>query len=146
MRALAVVVVIATAASAAPHGRSKPTKAQLEAIQLASKWLAALPNAATAPLTAKPFFAVIYADEGTPCPPASDAKCLREKLAPKGTPHVWMHTLGGPLKSQHTRLADRTAIVIELDEGCDGTENQTLIVTKGGKVSAVMAQTTECSE
>ncbi len=146
MRALAVLVVIANTASAAPHGRVKPTKAQLEAIQLASKWLAALPKDVTAPLTAKSFFAVIYGDDGTPCPPASDAKCLREKLAPKGTPHVWMHTLGGPLKAQRARLVDRTTIVIELDDGCDGTETQTLIVTKAGKVTAVMAQTTECSE
>ena len=146
MRALVVVVVIATAASAAPHRRAKPTKAQLEAIELASKWLAALPNAATVPLTAKPFFAVIYDDGGAPCPPANDAKCLREKLAPKGTPHVWMHTLFGPLKAHRARLADQTTIVIELDEGCDGTETQTLIVTKAGKVSAVMSQTIECSE
>ena len=146
MRALAVVVLLGATASAGPHKPAKPTKAQLAAIQLASKWLAALPSAATAPLTAKPFFAVIYDDGGTPCPPASDAKCLQDKLRPKGAPHVWMHTLGGPLDAQRERLADKAAIVIELDEGCDGIENQTLIVTKAGKVSAVMAQTTECSE
>ena len=145
MRALAILLVVAATASAAPH-RAKPTKAELDAIQLATKWLAALPNGATTPLTARAFFAVIYDDEGTPCPPATDAKCLHDKLAAKGTPHVWMHTLGGPLKAQHARLADKAAIVIELDEGCDGTENQTLIVTKAGKVSAVMSQTTECSE
>jgi hypothetical protein len=146
VRALAVVIVLGTAASAAPRKPAPPTKAQLAAIQLASNWLAALPNAATPPLTANPFFAVIYDDKGTPCPPASDAKCLRAKLAAKGAPHVWMHTLGGPLAAERARLADKAAIVIELDEGCDGVENQTLIVTKAGKVGAVMAQTTECSE
>ena len=146
MRALAVIVVLGSGASAAPHKATKPTKAQLAAVQLASKWLAALPDAATASLTAKPFFAVIYDDSGTPCPPANDAKCLRDKLKAKGTPHVWLHTLGGPLDAQRARLADKAAIVIELDEGCDGVENQTLIVTKAGKVTAVMAQTTECSE
>jgi hypothetical protein len=146
MRALAIVAVVGTAASAAPNKPTKPTKAQLAAIQLASKWLAALPGAETPPLTATPFFAVIYDDKGTPCPPASDTKCLREKLAAKGQPHVWMHTLSGPLGAQRARLTDKAAIIVELDEGCDGTENQTLIVTKAGKVTAVMAQTTECSE
>ena len=43
-------------------------------------------------------------------------------------------------------MATKRLAVIELDEGCDGTETQTLIVTKAGKVTAVMAQTTECSE
>ena len=57
-----------------------------------------------------------------------------------------MHTLSGPLDAQRARLADKAAIVIELDEGCDGIENQTLIVTRAGSVSAVMAQTIECSE
>jgi hypothetical protein len=146
VRVLAIIVVLGTAVSAAPHKPAKPTKEQLAAIQLASKWLAALPNGATAPLTAKPFFAVIYDDKGTPCPPASDAKCLHDKLAAKGDPHVWLHTLGGPLDAQRDKLADKAAIVIELDEGCDGSENQTLIVTKAGKVNAVMAQTIECNE
>ena len=89
---------------------------------------------------------MIYDDKGTPCPPASDAKCLHDKLAAKGDPHVWLHTLGGPLDAQRDKLADKAAIVIELDEGCDGSENQTLIVTKAGKVNAVMAQTIECNE
>jgi hypothetical protein len=146
VRVLAIVVGLCAVASAAPRKPVKPTKEQVAAIQLASKWLAALPNGATAPLTAKSFFAVIYDDKGTPCPPASDTKCLHDKLAAKGDPHVWMHTLSGPLAAQRDKLADKSAIVIELDEGCDGSENQTLVVTKAGKVSAVMAQTIECSE
>jgi hypothetical protein len=127
---------------------TKPTKAEVAAIGLARDWLAALPAspAALARITAKPFFAVIYKDAGTPCPPAADATCLRDQLAPQGTPHIWRHTLGGPLAAQRARLADKTAIVVELDNGCDGTENQTLVVTKAGKVTAVMMQIVDCSE
>src|SRR5690349_8026434 len=100
MRELAIVAMIASAAVAAPRKPARPTKAQLAAIQLASQWLAALPSGATGPLTARPFFAVIYDDKGTPCPPTSDARCLRDKLAAKGTPHVWLRTLAGPLGAQ----------------------------------------------
>lgn len=147
-RVLLVALVAAAPATAKPQRPKPPTKAELAAIQLARDWLAALPKgaSASAPLTAKAFFSVIYDDQGTPCAPASDAVCLRAKLAPKGAPHVWRHTLGGPLLAQHTRLADTAAIVVELDDGCDGTESQTLVVTKRGKVVAVMAQTVECSE
>jgi hypothetical protein len=143
-RALLLIVLVATA-DAKPKKVTPPTKAQLAAIQLASDWLAALPTNA-AKLTGKPFFAVIYAEEGTPCPPSDNATCLRDKLAAKGKPRLWRHTLGGPLAAQTKKLEDKAAIVVELDEGCDGTENQTLIVVKNKKVTAVMAQTATCSE
>jgi len=146
-RALLLIVLVTTA-DAKPARKPKPTpptKAQLAAIQLASDWLAALPTN-TAKLTGRPFFAVIYADEGTPCPPSDNATCLRDKLVAKGKPRLWRHTLGGPLAAQAKKLEDRAAIVVELDEGCDGTENQTLIVVKNKKVAAVMAQTATCSE
>ena len=143
-RAWLWIVLVATA-DAKPKRPTPPTKAELAAIQLASDWLAALPTNA-AKLTGKPFFAVIYADEGTPCPPSTTATCLHDKLAAKGKPHLWRHTLGGPLAAQAKKLEDKAAIVVELDEGCDGTENQTLIVVKNKKVTAVMAQTATCSE
>jgi hypothetical protein len=143
-RALLLIVLVATA-DAKPKKVTPPTKAQLAAIQLASDWLAALPTNA-AKLTGKPFFAVIYADDGMPCPPSDNATCLHDKLAAKGKPHLWRHTLGGPLVAQTKKLEDKAAIVVELDEGCDGTENQTLIVVKNMKVMAVMAQTANCSE
>ena len=144
MRLALLVVLLAATADAKP----KPplTKAQTAAIKLATDWLAALPNNATAKLTAKPFFAVIYGEEDTPCPPSDNPTCLHDKLAPKGKPHLWQHTLGGPLAAQAKRLADKAAIVVELDEGCDGTENQTLVVVKGKLVAAVLAQTATCSE
>jgi hypothetical protein len=147
---VAVIAALAGAAgaSAKPRRPPPPTKAQLAAIRLARSWLAALPNGvdAIAPLTAKPFFAVIYDDAGTPCPPASDAACLRTKLAPEGKPHIWGNTLGGPLLAERARLHDASTIVVELDGGCDGTESQTLVVTKRGKVLAVLAQTIACNE
>jgi hypothetical protein len=143
-RALLLIVLVATA-EAKPKKPIPLTKAQLAAIQLATDWLAALPTN-TAKLTGKPFFAVIYADEGTPCPPSDNATCLRDKLAAKGKPHLWRHTLGGPIAAQTKKLEDKAAIVVELDEGCDGTDNQTLIIVKNKKVTAVMAQTATCSE
>lgn len=145
-RALLLIVLVATA-DAKPRTQkpAPPTKAQLAAIQLASAWLAALPTD-PAKLTGKPFFAVIYTDEGTPCPPSTTTTCLRDKLAAKGKPRLWRRTLGGPLVAQTKKLEDRAAIVVELDEGCDGTENQTLIVVKNKKVMAVVAQIATCSE
>lgn len=147
VRALLLVVLVATADAKPPRRKqpTPPTKAQLAALQLASDWLAALPTD-PAKLTGKPFFAVIYADEGTPCPPSNNTTCLRDKLVAKGKPRLWRHTLGGPLVAQTKQLEDKAAIVVELDEGCDGTENQTLIVVKNKKVTAVMAQTATCSE
>jgi hypothetical protein len=144
-RALLLIVLVTTADAKPAKKPTPPTKAQLAAIQLATDWLAELPTN-TAKLTGKPFFAVIYADEGTPCPPSDNVTCLRDKLAAKGKPHLWRHTLGGPLVAQTKKLDDKAAIVVELDEGCDGTDNQTLIVVKNKKVTAVMAQTATCSE
>jgi hypothetical protein len=144
---LLLVVATATTAYAKPKKPAPLTKAQTAAIRLATDWLAALPNNATAKLTAKPFFAAIYGEEQTPCPPSDNPTCLHDKLAPRGKPHLWLHTLGGPLAAaQAKRLADKAAIVVELDEGCDGTENQTLVMVKGKLVTAVLAQIATCSE
>ncbi len=120
-----------------------PTKAQLAAIDIAGAWLAKLPTGAP---VGKPFFAVLYDDTGTRCPPSDNATCLQTKLVAVGKPHIWRHTLGGPLAAEAKRLEDKAAIVVELDEGCDDTENQTLIVVKNTKVIAVMGQTATCSE
>ena len=138
-----IVLVLVAAADAKPRKSAPPTRLQQAAIDLATAWLAKLPTGA--PVT-KPFFAVIYDDEGTPCPPSDNATCLKDKLAAKGKPHIWRHTLGGPLAAQAKKLDDKSSIVVELDEGCDGTENQTLIVVKAKTVIAVLAQTATCSE
>jgi hypothetical protein len=61
---------------------------------------------------------------------------------------IWHRTLGGPLAAQlaHLTMLARGAIIFELDEGCDGTSNQTLVVVKAKQVSAVLAQTATCTE
>jgi hypothetical protein len=136
-----MILLVATAAAEAKKP-PPPTKAQLAAIQLASDWLAA-PNSPK--LTGKPFFTVVYGEAGkVEC---NAAACLKDKLAAKGKPHLWKRNLGGPLAAAKLKiLDDKAAIVVELDEGCDGTENQTLIVVKNKKVTAVLAQTAACSE
>ena len=58
--------------------------------------------------------------------------CLHDKLDPKGKPKVTRKSganLGGPLAAQAKKLTElkKTMVVIELDDGCDGTEHELLI-------------------
>jgi hypothetical protein len=165
-RALGLVVAVALGGTASA---GKPTDAQ--ARKATSDWIAAMHFDKSAPLdaaklVATPFFAVAYSDAGATCAEATATKpddlskalaCLQDHLAPKGRPKVWTHkstqNLGGPLH-QHARRIDalrKTATLVELDEGCDGTENDVILaVTKdakmGARVVAVFAQTVTCDE
>jgi hypothetical protein len=136
-----VLLILLATSTAQAKKPPPPTKAQLAAIQLASDWLASN----NAKLIGKPFFTVIYGEDGkVDC---NAIGCLHDKLAAKGKPHLWKRNLSGPLATAKLKLLDdKAAIIVELDEGCDGTENQTLIVTKNKKITAVLAQTTACSE
>ncbi len=122
-----------------PH--PKISKAEQAAIDVAKQWPAG---------TASKFFGVMYTEDTAICKPSADPACVREKVALRGTPHVWRNTLAGPLAEHHQKqLAElrRGAIIVEVDEGCgDGQENQVLLVVKAKQVSAVLAQTISCNE
>jgi hypothetical protein len=156
LRALLLVAAVATVASAKPAAKKlkPPSKAELAALQLATDWVDKLGHAASEArtLTAPRFTTLALTDDGIACPETTTADkgvaCLHDKVSPKGKAALWRHTLGGPLAS-HQKTIDalaRGAIVVELDEGCDGTENQLLVIVKGKQVIAAFAQTASCSE
>src|SRR3569833_2985216 len=96
--------------------------------------------------------ALALSDEAAACPETATADkglpCLHDKVSPKGKAALWRHTRGGPLAA-HQKTIDQLAkgaIVVEFDEGCDGTENQLLVVVKGKQVIGAFAQTTSCNE
>jgi hypothetical protein len=154
-RALLLVAALSSVAVARPKPRPlKPTKAEQAALDLATDWVAKLGESAAAArkLSSPKLVSLALTDEANPCPEASNADrglaCFHDKVAPKGKPAIWRHTLGGPLKPHGAKIDQlaKGAIVIQLDEGCDGTENQLLIVVKGKLVTGAFAQTYACSE
>ncbi len=138
-----------------------PSKVESAAQKIVEQWITAMhfgggTQAATS-LTQTPFFSIAATDEATPCAETTAKTatalrtalaCLHDHIAPRGTPKVWHRTLGGPLAAQMKNIAAlaKGSLIFELDEGCDGTSNQTLVVVKGKQVSAVLAQTAACSE
>lgn len=154
-RALLLVAALAAPAAAKPKLKVlKPTKAEQAAVDLAADWVAKLAESAPAArkLTAPKLVSLALTDQAEPCPEATTADrglaCFHAKVTPKGKPTVWRHTLGGPLAGRAAEI-DRLAkggVVVQLDEGCDGTENQLLIVVKNKLVTAAFAQTYGCSE
>ena len=156
VRIALVLACLASAAHAKPAARKPkpPTKAEQAALQFATDWVDKLGHAVgeAKPLTAPRFTALALTDEESPCPETTTADkglpCLHDKVSPKGKAAVWRHTLGGPLAS-HQKTIDQLAkgaIVVEFDEGCDGSENQLLVIVKGKQVIAAFAQTASCSE
>lgn len=147
--------LVATAAAKPAARKPKPpSKTELAALQLATDWVDKLGHAVAEakPLTAPRFTALALTDDAPACPETTSADkglpCLHDKVSPKGKAHLWHHTLGGPLAA-HQKAIDQVAkgaIVVELDEGCDGTENQLLVIVKGKQVIGAFAQTTACSE
>ena len=155
-RAWLLLACLAGVAHAKPAARKPkpPTKAELAALQLATEWVDKLGHAVAEvrSLTAPRFTALALTDEAPACPETTSADkglpCLHDKVAPKGKAALWRHTLGGPLAA-HQKAIDqlaRGAIVVEFDEGCDGTENQLLVIVKGKQVIGAFAQTAACSE
>ena len=161
MRVLLIVCLLAEIADARKRPPPKLSTSEAAAQTVVTRWITEMhfgggPQAATS-LTQTPFFSIAATDDATPCAEAtaktpaalaSSLACLHDHIAPKGTPKVWHRTLGGPLAAQMKRIAElaKGSIIFELDEGCDGTSNQTLVVVKGKQVSAVLAQTAACSE
>ena len=148
-RALVLVAALSSAAEANP--RSKPTKAEQAALGVAAEWVAKLADGPRN-LTSPRLVSIAFADDTIVCPMATSAArglpCLQTKITPKGKPTIWRHTLGGPLVA-HAATIDQLAkgaIVVQLDEGCDGAENQLLLVIKDRLVIGAFAQTYECSE
>ncbi|MEO6771843.1 MAG: hypothetical protein ABI467_02345 [Kofleriaceae bacterium] len=152
-----LLVALAGATAAARPTRRKPkppSRSELAALQLATSWVDKLGHAAAEarPLTASRFTALALTDETTACPQTATAgpglTCLHDKVSPTGKAAVWGHTLGGPLAAHQTSIDHlaRGAIVVQFDEGCDGTENQVLVIVKGKQVIAAFAQTISCSE
>jgi hypothetical protein len=155
-RAWLLIACLAGAAHAKPVAKKPkpPSKTELAALQLATEWVDKLGHAVAEarPLTAPRFTALALTDDGIACPETTTADkgllCLHDKVSPKGKAAIWRHTLGGPLAA-HQKAIDalaRGAIVVELDEGCDGTENQLLVIVKGKQVVGAFAQTASCSE
>jgi len=155
-RASLLIACLAGVANAKPAARKPkpPTKTELAALQLATDWVDKLGHATAEvrPLTAPRFTALALTDEAAACPETTTADkglaCLHDKVSPKGKAALWRHTLGGPLAA-HQKTIDqlaRGAIVVEFDEGCDGSENQLLVIVKGKQVIAAFAQTAACSE
>lgn len=155
-RAWLLLACLAGVAYAKPAARKPkpPTKAEAAALQLATEWVDKLGHAVAEvrPLTAPRFTALALTDEAPACPETTTADkglaCLHDKVAPKGKAALWRHTLGGPLAA-HQKTIDqlaRGAIVVEFDEGCDGTENQLLVIVKAKQVIGAFAQTAACSE
>ncbi|CAN5246129.1 hypothetical protein BH11MYX1_BH11MYX1_35380 [soil metagenome] len=163
-RALVIVCVVCSSVATA-GAKKRPAqlgKAEAAAQKVAEQWIIAMhfgggKPAATA-LTQTPFFSIAATDDNaTPCAEtpattggqlAAALACLHDHIAPKGTAKVWHRTLGGPLAAQTKHIAElaKGSIIFELDEGCDGTSNQTLVIVKGKQVSAVLAQTAACTE
>lgn len=138
------VVLLALVMAWAPahtRPRPKPTKAEQAAIDVAKQWPAT---------AAAKFFGVLYTEDTAICKPSSDPACVKEKVALRGTPHVWRRSLSGALQANHAKQIDqlgRGAIIVEVDDGCgDGQETQVLLVVKTKQVIAVLAQTISCSE
>jgi hypothetical protein len=103
-------------------------------------------------LTSPKLVSIAFTGDTTTCPMAVSAEqglsCLQANVRPKGKPAIWRHTLGGPLVA-HAATINRLAsggIIVQLDEGCDGSENQLLLVIKNKLVIGAFAQTYECSE
>ena len=155
MRAL-VLLALCSTAYAKPVARKPkpPSKTELAALEVATDWVDKLGHAVAEarPLTAARFTSLALTDDGPACPETTTAAkglpCLHDKVSPKGKAALWRHTLGGPLAA-HQKTIDqlaRGAIVVELDEGCDGTENQMLVIVKGKQVIGAFAQTASCSE
>jgi len=156
-RALLLVAAFASVAGAKPKPKPKslkPTKAEQAALDLATDWVAKLAEAPVAArkLSAPKLVSLALTDEASPCPESSSADrgiaCFHDKVTPKGKPAIWRHTLGGPLASHAAKIDQlaKGAIVVQLDEGCDGTENQLLLVVKNKLVIGAFAQTAACSE
>jgi len=161
VRAVIFVCLFASLAEARKQPPPKLRKAEAAAQTIATRWTTAMhfgsgTQAATS-LTQIPFFSIAATDETTPCAETTaktaaalgtSLACLHDHVAPKGMPKLWHRTLGGPLAAQMKNIAElaKGSIIFELDEGCDGTSNQTLVFVKGKQVSAVLAQTAACTE
>jgi hypothetical protein len=151
-RAFVFVAALAGSVDAKPKLKPKPpTKAEQAALDLAAAWVVKLADGPRS-LTSPKLVSIAFTDDATTCPMAASAEqglsCLQTNVRPKGKPAIWRHTLGGPLVAQAATI-NRLAgggIVVELDEGCDGTENQLLLVIKNKLVIGAFAQTYECSE
>jgi hypothetical protein len=161
MSTRALLIVCLLGAPAAAKRPPRLDQAAAAAQQVVEQWVTAMhfgsgrPSATS--LTQTPFFSIAATDDATPCAEttaktpaqlATALACLHDHIAPKGTAKIWHRTLGGPLAAQlaHLTMLARGAIIFELDEGCDGTSNQTLVVVKAKQVSAVLAQTATCTE
>jgi hypothetical protein len=154
MRALVLFALCSTAyAKPAARKPKPPSKAELAALQLATDWVDKLGHAVAEakPLTAPKLVSLAVISEDIACRGTTADQglpCFHDKVSPKGKAAIWRHTLGGPL-AQQQKLIDQTArgaIVVEFDEGCDGTENQLLVIVKGKQVVGAFAQVTSCSE
>jgi hypothetical protein len=150
----ALLLVAALTASAGANTKPKlrpPTKAEQAALDLATEWVAKLAGDPRS-LTSPKLVSIALTDEAGPCPMATSAArglpCLQANVTPKGKPTIWRHTLGGPLAAHAATINQlaKGAIVVQLDEGCDGSDNQLLLVIKNKLVIGVFAQTYECSE
>lgn len=148
--ALLLVAALTASANAKPKLR-QPTKAEQAALNLATEWVAKLADGPRS-LTSPKLISIALIAEAAPCPMATSAArglpCLQTNVTPKGKPTIWRHTLGGPLVA-HTATINQLAkgaIVVQLDDGCDGSENQLLLVIKNKLVIGAFAQTYECSE
>lgn len=151
-RAFLLVAALAGSADAKPKFKPlQPTKAEQAALDLAAEWVAKL-AAGPGSLTSPKLISIAFTEETATCPMAASAArglpCLQTKVTPKGKPTVWRHTLGGPLVAHAAKINQlaKGGIVVQLDEGCDGTENQLLLVIKDKVVIGAFAQTYECSE
>ena len=152
-RAFVLVAALAGGADAKPKLKPlQPTKAEQAALELAAEWVGKLSDGPRN-LTSPKLVSIAFTDANTACPMAASAArglpCLQTNLKPKGKPAIWRHTLGGPLVAHAAKinqLARGGGIIVQLDEGCDGTENQLLLVIKDKLVIGAFAQTYECSE
>ena len=148
-RALVLVAMLSGAADANP--KRKPTKAEQAALDLATAWVAKLADGPRS-LTSPKLISIALTGEAAPCPMTASAArglpCLQTNVTPKGKPTIWRHTLGGPLVAHAATINQlaKGAIVVEVDDGCDGSENQLLLVIKNKLVIGAFAQTYECSE
>lgn len=161
MSTRAILIVSLLGATADARRPPRLDKAEAAAQQVVEQWITAMHFGSARPaatsLTQTPFFSIAATDDATPCAEtiaktpaqlATSLACLHDHIAPRGTAKLWHRTLGGPLAAQlaHLSALARGAIIFELDEGCDGTSNQTLVVVKAKLVSAVLAQTATCTE
>ena len=152
-RALVLVAALASSANAKPKVKRIPlTKAEQAAIDLAAQWVAKLADGPRS-LTSPKLVSIAFTDQTATCPMAATAArglpCLQTNVTPKGKPTIWRHTLGGPLVAHAAtinQLAKGGGVVVQLDEGCDGSENQVLLVIKNKLVVGAFAQTYDCTE